>query len=99
MKKLLKIEEIVEQILREDIYSRSNDIYLILRYVLKVYPYEAGKKFEQVMTNKEKKGLSFESITRARRKIQNKYPELRNEKISNFRYEKQKDYIDYSRKK
>ena len=95
MKKLLRIEEIVEQILREDIYSRSNDIYLILRYVLKVYPYEAGKKFEQVMTNMEKKGLSFESITRARRKIQNKYPELRNEKIANLRNEKQNDYINY----
>jgi len=99
MKKLLRIEEIVEQILREDIYSRSNDIYLILKYVLKVYPYEAGKKFEQVMINMEKKGLSFESITRARRKLQNKYPELRNEKIANLRNEKQKDYIDYSRKK
>ena len=60
MQKLLRVEEVVEQILREDIYSRSNDIYLILRYVLKVYPYEAGRKFEQVMTNMEKKGLSFE---------------------------------------
>lgn len=99
MKKLLRIEEVVEQILREDIYSRSNDIYLILIYVLKVYPYEAGKKFEQVMTSMEKKGLSFESITRARRKLQNKYPELRNEKIANLRNEKQKDYINYSRKK
>ena len=47
----------------------------------------------------EKKGLSFESITRARRKLQNKYPELRNEKIANLRNEKQKDYINYSRKK
>ena len=98
MQKLLRVEEVVEQILREDIYSRSNDIYLILRYVLKVYPYEAGRKFEQVMTNMEKKGLSFESITRARRKIQNKYPELKNEKIANLREKKQKEYIDYSRK-
>ena len=98
MQKLLRVEEVVEQILREDIYSRSNDIYLILKYVLKVYPYEAGRKFEQVMTNMEKKGLSFESITRARRKIQNKYPELKNEKIANLREKKQKEYIDYSRK-
>ena len=66
---------------------------------MKVYPYESGKKFEEVMTNIEKKGLSFESITRARRKIQNKYPELRNEKIANLRNEKQTDYINYSRKK
>ena len=98
MKKLMKVEEIVEQILRKDEYARNNDVYLILKYVSRVYPYEIGKKFEEVMTNVSKKGLSFESITRARRKIQNKYPELKNNKIANFRDKKQKDYIAYSRK-
>jgi uncharacterized protein with HEPN domain len=97
MQKLMKVEEIVEQILRKDEYARNNDVYLILKYVSRVYPYEIGKKFEEVMTNVSKKGLSFESITRARRKIQNKYPELKNNKIANFRDKKQKDYIAYSR--
>ena len=72
MQKLIKVEEVVEQILRQDKYSRNNDIYLILKYITKVYPYEVGKRFEEAMTNVSKKGLSFESITRARRKIQNK---------------------------
>ena len=90
--------EIVEQILRQDIYSRNNDVYLIFKYITKVYPYETGRKFEEVMSNVSKKGLSFESITRARRKLQNKYPELKNEKIANFRNKKQKEYIAYSRK-
>ena len=99
MQKLMKVEEIVEQILRKDEYARNNDVYLILKYVSRVYPYEIGKKFEEVMTNVSKKGFSFESITRARRKIQNKYPELKNNKIANFRDKKQKDYIAYSRKK
>ena len=98
MQKLMKVEKIVEQILRKDEYARNNDVYLILKYVSRVYPYEIGKKFEEVMTNVSKKGLSFESITRARRKIQNKYPELKNNKIANFRDKKQKDYIAYSRK-
>ncbi len=98
MQKLMKVEEIVEQILRKDEYARNNDVYLILKYVSRVYPYEIGKKFEEVMTNVSKKGFSFESITRARRKIQNKYPELKNNKIANFRDKKQKDYIAYSRK-
>lgn len=98
MQKLMKVEEIVEQILRKDEYARNNDVYLILKYVSRVYPDEIGKKFEEVMTNVSKKGLSFESITRARRKIQNKYPELKNNKIANFRDKKQKDYIAYSRK-
>lgn len=98
MQKLMKVEEIVEQILRKDEYARNNDVYLILKYVSRVYPYEIGKKFEEVMTNVSKKGFSFESITRARRKIQNKYPELKNNTIANFRDKKQKDYIAYSRK-
>lgn len=99
MQKLIKVEEVVEQILRQDKYSRNNDIYLILKYIKKVYPYEVGKRFEEAMTNVSKKGLSFESITRARRKIQNKYPELKNDKVANFRDKKQKEYIAYSRKK
>lgn len=99
MQKLIKVEEVVEQILRQDKYSRNNDIYLILKYITKVYPYEVGKRFEEAMTNVSKKGLSFESITRARRKIQNKYPELKNDKVANFRDKKQKEYIAYSRKK
>ena len=98
MRKLIKVEEVVEQILRQDKYSRNNDIYLILKYITKVYPYEVGKSFEEAMTNVSKKGLSFESITRARRKIQNKYPELKNDKVANFRDKKQKEYIAYSRK-
>ena len=98
MQKLIKVEEVVEQILRQDKYSRDNDIYLILKYITKVYPYEVGKRFEEAMTNVSKKGLSFESITRARRKIQNKYPELKNDKVANFRDKKQKEYIAYSRK-
>ena len=99
MQKLIKVEEVVEQKLRQDKYSRNNDIYLILKYITKVYPYEVGKRFEEAMTNVSKKGLSFESITRARRKIQNKYPELKNDKVANFRDKKQKEYIAYSRKK
>ena len=99
MQKIMKVEEVVEQILRQDKYSRNNDVYLILKYITKVYPYEVGKRFEEAMTNVSKKGLSFESITRARRKIQNKYPELKNDKVANFRDKKQKEYIAYSRKK
>ena len=79
--------------------SGKEDYTVILKYITKVYPYEVGKRFEEAMTNVSKKGLSFESITRARRKLQNKYPELKNNKIADFRDKKQKDYIAYSRKK
>ena len=36
MPKLIKVEEIVEEILRQDIYSRNNDVYLIFKYITKV---------------------------------------------------------------
>ena len=98
MSKLIKIEEIVEQILRQDEYARNNDVYLILKYISKVYPYEISKRFEEAMNNVSKKGLSFESITRARRKLQNKYPELKNKKVANYRNQRQKEFIAYSRK-
>ena len=97
MQKLIKVEEVVEQILRQDKYSRNNDIYLILKYITKVYPYEVGKRFEEAMTNVSKKGLSFESITRARRKIQSKHKELRaTREVQEARAEEQDLYIEYA---
>lgn len=49
------------------------------------------------MFNAKNKGISFESITRCRIKLQKKYPELKDEKLSNLRNKKQKEYIDYSK--
>lgn len=98
MSKLVKVEKVVEEILRQDKYARENDIYLIFKYITKLYPYETGNKFKDVMFNVSNKGLSFESITRARRKLQNKYPELRNIKVSKYRNNKQRDYINYSKR-
>ena len=31
MQKLIRVEEVVEQILRNDSYARDNDVYLILK--------------------------------------------------------------------
>ena len=43
MSKLVKVEEVVEKILRQDEYARNNDVYLILKYISRVYPYEVCK--------------------------------------------------------
>ena len=42
------------------------------------------------------KGIRFESITRCRRKLQEKNPELRDEETVKNRNKKQKEYIKYS---
>lgn len=95
--KINYLEDYVFEILRNDELSRRDDCYLILKVIEKLYPYEIGKKFKDVMFNAKNKGISFESITRCRRKLQKKYPELKDKKISNLRNQKQKEYIDYSK--
>ena len=49
------------------------------------------------MFNAKNKGISFESITRCRRKLQEKNPELRDEETAKMRNRKQKEYIKYSK--
>ena len=95
---LEKLETVVEEILRKDQLSREDDCYLILQVVSKLYPYEVGKQFATVMFNAKNKGISFESITRCRRKLQERYPELKNEETANKRNKKQKEYIKYAKR-
>ena len=41
--------------------------------------------------------LSFSKITRTRRKLQAKYPELKDKKVSELRASEEKEYREYSR--
>jgi len=97
VKKLKKLEVIVEEILRNDELSRKDDCYLILQVVRRLYPYDVGEKFETVMFNAKNKGISFESITRIRRKLQEKNPELKDEETAKKRNIIQNEYIKYSK--
>lgn len=97
MKKLKKLEVIVEEILRNDELTRKDDCYLILQVVRRLYPYDVGEKFETVMFNAKNKGISFESITRIRRKLQEKNPELKDEETAKKRNIIQNEYIKYSK--
>ena len=87
----------MEKILRTDELSRRDDCYLILQVVSKLYPHEVGKKFETVMFNVKNKGISFESITRCRRKVQEKNPELKDKGTVAIRKKNQKKFIKYSK--
>ena len=97
MKKIKKLEVIVEEILRNDELSRKDDCYLILQVVRRLYPYDVGEKFETVLFNAKNKGISFESITRIRRKLQEKNPELKDEETAKKRNIIQNEYIKYSK--
>lgn len=96
MRKLKRLEEIVEEILKDDKLSRKDDCYLIFKVVSKLYPNDVEKKFKTVMFNAKEKGISFESITRCRRKIQEKYPELKDKETAKSRKIIQNMYVKYS---
>lgn len=97
MKNFKILENVVEEVLRKDELSRKDDCYLILQIISIMYPTEIGKKFETVMFGAKNKGISFESITRCRRKLQEKYPELIDKETANERNKKQNEYVKYSK--
>lgn len=94
--KIKNIEKVVKDILETDELARRDDCYLILKVIESLYPMEVGKTFYSVMVNAADKGISFETITRARRKVQSKYSWLKDNKKAKARDEEQKEYIDYA---
>lgn len=95
--RLRNLEKIVEEILRNDELARRDDCYLILEVIRKMFPYEIGKTFANVMLGAKNKGISFESITRARRKTQRKYPELKDKEVASIRDSEQEEYVEFSK--
>ena len=96
LEKLIRLDKIVEEILREDKLAREDDNYLIFKVVQRINPELAGSAFVNVMFNAKSKGISFESITRARRKVQQKHPELVNKEVEERRQAEQIEYMDYA---
>lgn len=92
------IRKTVEKILLEEPYSKENDGYLIRRVIEELEPNLYKKDFEKIMDNIQFTGISFESITRARRKFFEENPELKVEKTEQARREKEEEYfMEYSK--
>ena len=96
IKKLIKLDKIVKEILEVEPLAREDDNYLIMLVVQQMEPELAGTTFANVMINAKSKGISFESITRARRKVQQRYPHLIDSKTENARQAEQLEYMEYS---
>lgn len=97
IERLRNLEKVVEGILRKSELAREDDCYLILEVIRELYPFEVGKTFAQVMFNAKSKGISFESITRARRQVQKKYPELKNNEVAEIRDKEQDEYRKFAK--
>ena len=93
-----QIKQTVYRILQEDTYARTDDNYLIMRVVQELEPNLAETSFVNVMQGLKYKGISFEGITRARRKFLEEYPELKEKESELARREKEGEYhLEYGK--
>lgn len=94
-----EIKRTVYRILEQDSYARTDDNYLIMRVVQQLEPELAGTSFVNVMQGLKYKGISFEGITRARRKFLEEYPEFKDPDITLVREREEENYfMEYSRR-
>jgi hypothetical protein len=98
MNKFKKIEPLVKSILEKNEQARKDNFILIAEVYYSLVPEVADYSFTAVMlSHKEFKLPSFESITRARRKLQREYEDLRpSEEVQTARLNETKEYIDYA---
>ena len=96
---IYNVEKVVENVLRQYKDTRSDDFVLIYRVFKEIDENIAVRlPFHEIMLNhKEYKLPAIASIMRARRKIYQKYPYLKPEKVTKLREAKEEEYIEYSR--
>ena len=99
MNKLYKVEDIVYQVLKEVPEARKDDFVLVAEVYNKIQPLINNVSFNQVMLAHKELGLPyFESISRARRRLQNIFEELKPSKeVQEARLEEQLIYREYAR--
>lgn len=90
------LENIVYTVLLKNKQARKDDFILILEVIREYCPVLLEYKFEIVFLEHKELGLpSFESITRARRKLQKLYPFLLDNETKKKREEIEKEYKNY----
>lgn len=96
---LYKLEKIVELVLMNYEDTRSDDFILIYRVYKEINEDAMIRElFCEIMINHKKYELpSFESIVRSRRKVFEKYPNLKPKYITKLREQKEEEYREYSR--
>ena len=90
---------IVKGILMKDVKARNSDAYLYMKVIEKLNKGSSKMPFYELMKNVKEMGLPcYDTVTRIRRRMQEKYPELKgSEKVTELRKENEKAYRDYAR--
>lgn len=97
--KIDNVENLVKQALIKNKSARDDDHLLYIEVVYIIDPALVNVNFAMNFKNARQLGLPpFETVSRARRKLQEKYPELRaTSKVENARKEKQMEFEEYSK--
>ena len=88
-----KTKKVVYRILEQDEEARKNDNYLIFRTLNEMTGINKETGIWYVLNNMNYKGISFESITRHRRKFLELHPEFKDDKAEKIRREEEENYI------
>ena len=97
-KRLFKVAEMVEQALVAYPETRSSDDLLIVHIYRDYYGIQADKFINVLVKRKEMKLPSFESIGRARRKLQEQHEFLRGtDYTEDLRMKEQEAYLEFAR--
>ena len=90
------IKPIVYSILKKDKLAREDTMYLIQQTIIRMLDVNQGTAFGIVIQGMKYKGISFEAITRAKRKFLEEHPEQKVEKAEKARrLEEEKYFMEY----
>ena len=93
------IKKTVYRILQEDKLAREDDWYLIQQVLIELLPCNTGTAFGQVLQGMKVQGISFEAITRQRRKFLEENPQLKEQNVEKTRREEEEEYyLEYMRR-
>lgn len=94
------IEDIVYDALQNVQRTREDDDFLYRYVCTTINPVSMQMKAEDFLASRRRLGIpSFETVSRARRKLQSRYPRLRERKeVEDARYERFKEAIEYAKK-
>lgn len=89
-----QIQNVVKKVLIVDELSRKNDNHLICETMRRM-GFNIERSFKDVMN--DNLTPSFESITRARRKVQQGHPNLKDNYVAQLRAQQEEMFREYSR--
>ena len=98
--KLKKLENVIKPILEKYPQTREDDYLLYAEVINRYNPELLGVSAEMFLVcHSELNVPNIKSVERARRKLQEKYPELATERAKRKRAEEQASYISYAQDK